>query len=1004
MLADEDAWVLPEAWRAGLHPRRGGAGVAAPEIPAEAVAMLCAIQEDARTVTSRQRIAERDVIFDPGLLSEGEQWLADPQVGGSARAAAVAALIGGRGEETAHFYARVWASAGVVFAAAVIGEMAVLIAGRSLWTVDPEAEKTYQRWWRGDDLTAFYAMARAVRPHLAAAADDAYEGAGRVLAGYRTSPIGRIVASYLMPTRADWVDADCAAAAGWRDDDGGGPDLEWGDHRRLCGILLLAASSTRHLDRLRDVASPALFSHPRLGEVATVLDGVGPAAVPMIFEPFYREALGLHDHGARHGLEGRIGPLALSVLPVIPTDDAMLVLCQGLITDERSRPGALFASKVLSRYPVRSLRVLAELAACGESDLWQDLLGGVLLGEPRLLPAVADRLPPAVRARCAEIVASGGAGIGRAWAAMLDAPAKRRIFDSAADERRAVAALAAIPTEEALGLLADRIDRRYVRPELLRAGKRDPALLLRVLLARAGDGETVDALLREHARAYPEVVFTLDPGTLGEAQRAALVVVRSRAGGRSVESGEGVTPPFLAGGQPRELPEWLVVPALPAIRLRDAASSDERLSDVAPGRERLSDAAVWRLCELLAASAIGEARAGIAEVREIAEEGAAARFAWAIFEQWKAAGYPARSSLGMVALALLGDDDVVGRLTALFPEWATSSMRVRTGMDVLAAIGTGGALASLERLSRTARTKGFRRLAAERLAGAAEARGLRPEQLADRLVPTLGLDEYGRLELGDGPHRYSVTVDDQLRPVITDAAGKRLSRLPGTASSRFAAFRKELKAVAAERIRALEEAMATGRRWPAEEFTPLLVRHPVTGSLTRRLLWVAFGEDGSSAVFRVARDGNLADRDGKEWRLDPAATVGVAHPWHFAADREAWAAVLAEHAVIQPFAQVGRELFTEGDPLPPAGAEVPGSRLFVLGARGWRVGAGHGELVRDWPGGRRVTIGFEPGYDWHDPDAPRRLGEVRIAPDGSLAALSPVGLSEVIRDVRFLAS
>jgi hypothetical protein len=1014
VLPDEDTWVMPEPWRPELHPRRGGTAVAAPEIPEDDVVLdiFRAIQEDERTVRARAEIAGRGVIFDPGLLAEGEAWLAEPRISGAARSAAVAALIGGRTKAIAHTYAAVWAAAGPAFAAAVIGEMSVLIAAGSLWVVDPEPAKTFERSWRSYDMEAFYAAARAVRPHLVAASGEAYAEVCRILAGYRTSPVGRIITSYLAPDRADWVDADCAEAAAWCADDSRGEEFDWGDQRYLSAVLLLSANSVQHLEQLHGVITPSLLSYPRIGEVVTVLDGVGLGAVPLLFAPFYRDALRMTDRDANFSLRNRLGSLALRVLPLLPCDDAMLVLCQDLIIDLHSRPGVLLKSGVLTRYPVRALRVLAELAASASPagpSVWTDLLGGMVLAEPRLLPAVADRLPPAVRARCEAIVSSGGAGIGRAWAEMLDVPGWQKRFDGADDEKRVVAALAAIPTEEAVGLQVDRVERKYARPEFLKAAKRNPSLALRVLLDRAGSdagsGGVVGELLRNHALAYPQELLTLDQASLNARQQAALAeiagVVPQPGAGEDPDG--GVTPAILAGGRPKDLPEWLVLPALPAIHLRP------------PGSGRLSGVAVRRLVEL-AGSRIGAAPAGIAEVRALAEPGDLSGFAWAIFEQWKTAGYPARSNLAMVALSLFGDDAVVPRLTAHFPEWATgSSMRVRTGMDVLAAIGTDLALTSLERLARKSRTEGFRRFARDRLLGVAEARGLRPDQLADRIVPSLGLDPDGRLDLDYGPRRFTVTLDDQLQPAVTDQTGKHFARLPrpaaaddaalaGPAYASFTEFTKELKTVAAERIRALEEAMATGRRWSAAEFRSYLLDHPLMGQLARRLLWVTDGPNPGAqpgVVLRVAEDRTLADVDDKGWRLDPAATVAVAHPWHFAVEREAWAGLLADYAVIQPFPQVARELFTEAAALPSAGAAVPGGKLFVLSNRGWQFAASHTELVREWHGGRTVTIPFRPGYHWQERDLPQHLGAIEPA---SLAALDPIARSEVIRDVRFLTA
>jgi hypothetical protein len=447
--------------------------------------------------------------------------------------------------------------------------------------------------------------------------------------------------------------------------------------------------------------------------------------------------------------------------------------------------------------------------------------------------------------------------------------------------------------------------------------------------------------------------------------------------------------------------------------------------------------AVRQLCALLAVSKIAAPHPGIAEVRAHCEPHSLAVFAWAIFEQWQAAQHPPRHTLAMVALALLGDDTTVPALTALFPSWAKgSSARVRTGMDVLAAIGSDVALTHLHRLSRKAGTKGFRSLAQQRLAGVAAARGLEPEQLADQIVPDLGLDADGRTTVDYGPRQFTVSFDEQFAPRFTDRHGTRLARLPRpvaaddqslapAAHRRFIELKKDVQAVAGERIRALEHAMVMSRRWTGHDFRRLFVQHPLMWQLVRRLLWARFDERGEVVTaFRAAEDRTLADINDKALTLDDTATVGLAHPWHFAADRPAWAEIFADYEIIQPFPQLSRELFSVATTAPGsfAGAATESRKLFALTAQGWRFNQSHDAVLRAWPGDRTVEVEFQPGYQWQEPaQLAKQLGRIRVwttrlSPDGTagsdqprpadpavFADLGPVAGSEVLRDLHYLA-
>ena len=494
----------------------------------------------------------------------------------------------------------------------------------------------------------------------------------------------------------------------------------------------------------------------------------------------------------------------------------------------------------------------------------------------------------------------------------------------------------------------------------------------------------------------------------------------------------------------RELPSWLALARLPPVTLRDrqtgdpdparddsAAGEDRPARDQGPAGDQgpvrddgparddrparehpavLSAEAVERLCGLIAVSRIGKPHHTIADVRALCTPESPARFAWAVFEQWRAAGFPPEDRFAMTALAVLGDDTTVPALTAELQTWANGDApRVRLAVEALAGLGTDLAVTHLLRLTRKARTARFRRLAQKRAGTLAAARGLDPARLADRTVPHLGLGADGRMTLDHGPRRFTVSLDEQLRPWVADQRGRRLARLPAPAAAddpvlaadaarRFADLRREVKPLAEERVRALEDAMVSGRRWTAAEFRRLFVDHPVMWHLTHRLLWLS-----DRGLFRVAEDRTFADVDDKPWELDRDATVAVAHPWHFAADRANWSALFADYAVIQPFPQVGRELFDAAEARPETltGRPVETRAVRALTARGWWPSGIHPGVRRDWPGGPSVDAELSV-------QEPHRLTAVRVWwPDGTDAALTdlpPIALSEVARDLRLLTS
>lgn len=63
----------------------------------------------------------------------------------------------------------------------------------------------------------------------------------------------------------------------------------------------------------------------------------------------------------------------------------------------------------------------------------------------------------------------------------------------------------------------------------------------------------------------------------------------------------------------------------------------------------------------------------------------------------------------------------------------------------------------------------------------AENRGLSQEELADRLVPTLGLDDPQALIFDFGPWQFTVRFDENLNPVIFDQQVRQKKRSRGCA-------------------------------------------------------------------------------------------------------------------------------------------------------------------------------------------------------------------------------
>ena len=421
-------------------------------------------------------------------------------------------------------------------------------------------------------------------------------------------------------------------------------------------------------------------------------------------------------------------------------------------------------------------------------------------------------------------------------------------------------------------------------------------------------------------------------------------------------------------------PAWAGAGLLPPVRLRDGSGA-------------LPVDAAANLVTILAISKPDDPYAGLEIVRQACERGDLAEFGWALFSAWRSAGAPAKDSWVLDVLGLIGDDVTVRRLSPLILSWPGEGGHAKavTGANVLAGIGTDLALTHLHRISQRARFKGLKAAAVARMDEVAAGLGLTAEQLADRLVPDFGIDADGSLRLDYGPRQFVVGFDEQLRPFVSDGDGKRLKALPKPGArddtalatesyQRFTTLKKDVRAVAADQVRRLEQAMVAGRRWTGADFRGLFVEHPLVWHIVRRLVWARFGSDGAPVgTLRVTEDQTFATVDDEPAVVSGDEVIGIAHPLHLGEDGPRWAEVFADYEILQPFPQLGRPTFAlTADEAALShlerfeGLKVATTSLIGLERRGWRredpQDAGIQSLIERTAGtGLVLSVEIDPG-------------------------------------------
>jgi hypothetical protein len=464
-----------------------------------------------------------------------------------------------------------------------------------------------------------------------------------------------------------------------------------------------------------------------------------------------------------------------------------------------------------------------------------------------------------------------------------------------------------------------------------------------------------------------------------------------------------------------KLPSFVNVEVLARPRLRD-------------GRVLPADA-TRTLVELLALSDRKAPHPALARVAEACDPASLDRFAWSLFVLWLAAGGPPKHGFGLDVLGLFGAPSTLRILGERAREWAPGGLpqRAQAAVDVLALAAGIAGLAAIHRLTQ-ARSRALAKHAQKVLTARAKELGLTKDDLVDRLVPDLGLDADGSASFDYGQRSFAMIVDDDLAPVIVDAQGKRLADLPKPredeeelgreALARWKALKKDVKRVLREQAPRLEQALAQGRRFSVEHFEASFSRHPLLQHLAQRLVWCAYDGDTRVVTFGVTPDEYL-DLDDRPLTLDPRFSIGLLHPIEASDDElRRWGDRLADHCVVQPFAQLARPLhrLTDTERAAPtlmrfAGRVVPTGKVLGLDRRGWRRDASEqGGRVYAWQkelGDLVVVLPLEPGVYLGAPlDEPRQtLGPVAVTSEGTTrpwADLSALQASEVLADLEDL--
>ncbi|TBN57359.1 DUF4132 domain-containing protein [Glaciihabitans arcticus] len=308
----------------------------------------------------------------------------------------------------------------------------------------------------------------------------------------------------------------------------------------------------------------------------------------------------------------------------------------------------------------------------------------------------------------------------------------------------------------------------------------------------------------------------------------------------------------------------------------------------------------------------------------------------------------ANAERGMVALAGgIPGVELAATVREYMRRHHLKRLQIEALMGVLSLSDDAEATQLLLATARGYRTKSVQETARRLVDAVAARRGWSAEQLADRMVPRIGLDDTGSLSLTFGARDFQARVSDALTLELFDPEGGVLGKLPEprvsddldlakASKATFASTKKELAAFVTAQRNRLVDAMCEQREWTVEDWSTLVLAHPLLRRVSRGLVWRVVDGDIVRYVQNLA-DGSLVDAAGDSVTID-GGLVTLAHGTLMTTDQRAeWA---GREAAFDQFRAEVPELAADATELAGrSGAESESFRVRSRAtSRGWKRG------------------------------------------------------------------
>lgn len=464
--------------------------------------------------------------------------------------------------------------------------------------------------------------------------------------------------------------------------------------------------------------------------------------------------------------------------------------------------------------------------------------------------------------------------------------AKDAILSAAADSSKVI-------REQVARLLSSHPEWAQDYKNLLTAKKAAVRQIAAEILGKLGEKEALDAALAIEKNAKVADVI-----------RAAL--------GAGVVANSGSTSELameLTKGNKLKKLSWLLNEALVSLRNADGTPADDSV----------------RNAILLSYSELGRIgrSSTAAELSAELDPADLAKLAIQVYDLWFAAGAQTKHKWVLPFAAVYGGAPMTQRLSKAIHDWP-EHQRGAIACDAVMALALSSdpaAIVIVDSISRKFKFRQVKTAAAAALQNAAQELGISAEELADRIVPTLGFDKTGRQVFDYGKRSFTVRLTDALELEIVNDQGKAVKSMPAPgktddpqaadAYEAFKTMKKGIKTtVTAQRAR-LESALSVLRCWDTQRWRALFVENPIMHQFAMSLIWGIYEDGRLTDTFRYMEDGTFNTVDEEEYTLPEDGKIGLVHPVELDEDTlQGWKQQLEDYEIRQSIDQLGRTVHT----------------------------------------------------------------------------------------------